>query len=275
MIGKKIVAATFAAALLGGTGLLAPSALRADEAGYTDYVGAAAQKADEAKPNPMKLSQEGYVAMRAVRGARIAIFNGEPQMADKMLETAKKAIEAAEKQASDSAAKSEADAKGSGTATASGDAQGSVDLVPIDGKLLVADDFVVTPEKKGHVDTANEHFEKGEHEKAIEELRLAEIDVTYQRVLMPLASTRKNIESALSLEKDHKYYEANLALKDAEDGLVVDTVSLIGPVPADGSAPADSTKTGSGTAKSAPGKSAPADATKTDSAPTDSVKTKG
>jgi len=246
MIGKKIVAATFAAALLGGTGLLAPSALRADEAGYTDYVGAAAQKADEAKPNPMKLSQEGYVAMRAVRGARIAIFNGEPQMADKMLETAKKAIEAAEKQASDSAAKSEADAKGSGTATASGDAQGSVDLVPIDGKLLVADDFVVTPEKKGHVDTANEHFEKGEHEKAIEELRLAEIDVTYQRVLMPLASTRKNIESALSLEKDHKYYEANLALKDAEDGLVVDTVSLIGPVPADGSAPADS-----GTADSA------------------------
>jgi hypothetical protein len=37
-------------------------------------------------------------------------------------------------------------------------------------------------------------------------------------------TTEENVEKAIGLLKNHKYYEANLALKAAEDGAVIDTV---------------------------------------------------
>jgi len=47
---------------------------------------------------------------------------------------------------------------------------------------------------------------------------------------MPLKATAKHVDTAISLLKEHKYYEANLALKAAEDGLITDTVLLAEPV---------------------------------------------
>ena len=60
-------------------------------------------------------------------------------------------------------------------------------------------------------------------------LRAADVQVSATRMLMPLAATVKHVDSALSLLKEHKYYEANLALKAAEDGLITDTVLLTEP----------------------------------------------
>jgi hypothetical protein len=101
------------------------------------------------------------------------------------------------------------------------------EMVPVDGQVMLAEDFVATPEKQAHVNKANEHFKSGRNKEALEELRLGEIEIHYNRVLMPLASTYKHIEQATKLMDENKYYEANLALKAIGDSFTTDSVSLI------------------------------------------------
>lgn len=69
--------------------------------------------------------------------------------------------------------------------------------VSVDGQITLADDFVMTPEKQAHVAKANEHLKNGDQTKALEELRLGEIDVNYTRIWMPLASTEKHLDQAV------------------------------------------------------------------------------
>ncbi|HVP50464.1 MAG TPA: YfdX family protein, partial [Candidatus Bathyarchaeia archaeon] len=46
-------------------------------------------------------------------------------------------------------------------------------------------------------------------------------------VLLPLESTTNAVDKAAKLVEEGKYYEANLALKAAEDGILVDSQSFI------------------------------------------------
>ncbi|HET9032284.1 MAG TPA: YfdX family protein, partial [Dokdonella sp.] len=94
------------------------------------------------------------------------------------------------------------------------------------GQLMLADDFVMTPEKRAHIDKANAQLKSGDHDKAIDELKLAAIDVNYTRVWMPMEQSEKHLDKAIKLAKSGKYYEANLALKAIQDNLTVDSVSL-------------------------------------------------
>lgn len=57
---------------------------------------------------------------------------------------------------------------------------------------------------------------------------MAGVDVSETQVLMPLKQTLEKIDCAQELLSKGKYYEANLALKGAEDGVVVDTETLTG-----------------------------------------------
>jgi hypothetical protein len=99
--------------------------------------------------------------------------------------------------------------------------------VPVDGQLALADDFVMTPEKKAHVDKANESFKKGDHATGLEELRLGAIDVNYTRWWLPIAPTETHLAQAIKLANESKYYEANLALKAIEDSVTMDSISFI------------------------------------------------
>ena len=101
-------------------------------------------------------------------------------------------------------------------------------MIPIDGDIAVADTYVGTDEKQKHIDKANEHLKAGRSSEALEELKLAEVDVVFSRVLLPLESTKKRVADAEKLVNDHKYYEANLCLKAAEDAIVVDAIDLVG-----------------------------------------------
>ena len=133
-----------------------------------------------------------------------------------------------------------------GTTTAA--ATPATTWIPIDGQISLADTYVPTPEKKEHIAKANEHFKSGRAKEAVEELRLGEIDVTYTRVMMPLTATKKCLADAMQLATEHKYYEANLSLKAAEDGVIVDSVGLA-EVPQDKSGLKDQTKKTSPTDK--------------------------
>ncbi|MCB1780445.1 MAG: YfdX family protein [Candidatus Competibacteraceae bacterium] len=100
-------------------------------------------------------------------------------------------------------------------------------MVPIDARLTIADDFVLNPEKKEQMNKVNEHLKKGETRKAIEVLGPADESMTLTTLFMPLEAMSKAVDEAATLLAGNKYYEANLALKNAEDGWVTESQSFV------------------------------------------------
>lgn len=172
-----------------------------------------ATKAANARPAKeerlaMSLSEDGFKTMRDIRMARVSIFNGDTQAASDLLAQATHSLNAVD----NVAVKATSQVKN--------------DLLPIDGRIVVADDFIDTPAKRQHIGKANEHLQQGRADKARDELRLAEVDASFSRVLMPLDATRRHLNAAEALIQSNQFYEANLALKAAEDGLQMDTVAI-------------------------------------------------
>jgi len=158
-----------------------------------------------------EFSQAGHSAMMNIGDARLAIFDGDPKVAMKLMESAKRLLARADK-----------DAPSMGNPPANG----TITSVPVDGQLALSDDFVMSPEKKAHIDKANESFKKGDHATGLEELRLGAIDVNYTRWWLPIAPTEAHLDQAIKLAGENKYYEANLALKAIEDSVTMDSISF-------------------------------------------------
>jgi cellobiose-specific phosphotransferase system component IIA len=169
-------------------------------------------------------SQAGNAAIQAIRGARLAIFNGDPNAAKQLLDKAKTSVETAAKDAPMFNTKTTMSVQGK--VIGSADQETKAALVPVEGQVVQVDDFVLTPEKQGHIDKANEHFKKGESKQALDELHLADIDVNYSRVWMPISGAQNHLDAAIKLANEGKYYEANLALKAIEDSLTTESVTL-------------------------------------------------
>lgn len=161
----------------------------------------------------IRLSEDGSKAAQSLLLARIAIFDGQPQDAVKLVDQAKAALTAAAKDTDKLAIKSQKNDAGP--------------IVPIDSRLTIADDFVLTPEKKEQMNKVNEHLKKGETKKAIEVLGPADESMTLTTLFMPLEATSKAVDEASTLLAENKYYEANLALKKAEDGWVTESQSFV------------------------------------------------
>ena len=77
------------------------------------------------------------------------------------------------------------------------------------------------------IQKANAHLSNGDKKGAIETLRLAGIDVAETQLLMPLKQTIAKVDKAREMLDDGKCYEANLAPKGAEDGIITDTETII------------------------------------------------
>ncbi|WP_407905114.1 YfdX family protein [Escherichia coli] len=159
---------------------------------------------------------QGMKAMKDVQYARLALFRGEPDVAGNLVNEAKKILAGEQDWAS-------ARPLSGKKAPQTGDF-----YVVIDSGLTLAEDFTVSPEKQEAINKANQKLSKGDKKGAIEDLHLAGVDVSETQVLMPLKQTLQKIDSAQTLLNESKYYEANLALKGAEDGVVIDTETLTG-----------------------------------------------
>jgi hypothetical protein len=205
-----------------------PASAEVEKAKEKDAVVSAAAPKSEAEKTLLRLSQDGYSAMRSIRAARIALFNGKTETVSGLLHSAIASLHAAEKEAPTFTLKVNESVSGKSVEKES--ESGKVDLIPIDATLALADDYVLTPEKAAHIAKANEHLKKGQHKEALEELRLADVDLNYTRTLMPIKASTKHVEQAIKLLGEHKYYEANLALKAVEDGLTIDTVDVAEPL---------------------------------------------
>lgn len=179
-----------------------------------------------------KVSQDGYLAMRETGSARVAIIDGRLDQAKSLIEQAQAHLQDAKQNAPEITVTVKTEEKIGDKTIDSSKMTETSDYIPIDTSLTLAEDFVATPENTAKIKEANEHLRQGNHEKADEVLKEAGIDVSVTRFLMPLDFVTSQVDKASSLLKDHKYYEANLALKGALDSMITDTVLLYEPVPA-------------------------------------------
>jgi hypothetical protein len=177
-----------------------------------------------------KLSVDGAKAIRDVRLARIAIFNGQSNQAKSYTNEAEAEIARAEGD-NTSFMKAEADLKtpkgvsqlGSGTPSTT-----PVAWIPVDGSITFGEDYVATPAKSASLAKANDQLHKGQNGQAMETLKLADIDVSYILEVAPLRQTATDIQQAAQLVNQGKYYEANQALKmaDAKNGGCIERLCL-------------------------------------------------
>lgn len=162
------------------------------------------------------VSEEGFNAMRTIQYARLAIFSGNTELANKLN------TEAAALLNDDSVEWSKFVKEATGSKVIKGE-----QYIVINASIAIDENYVVTPEKQPIIDKANAKIKSGDEEGALEELRLAGIAVNETQYLMPLNFTKKAVADAGKLLKDGKYYEANLALLNAEQAVIVDSVTLI------------------------------------------------
>jgi hypothetical protein len=178
---------------------------------------AATEMNSQAATDLTKTSEDGFGAMRDIHLARLAIFDADADAARNLVADAqsKLAEEANDWDAYLSASGSD----------------GALDkkYIVIDRTVGVAEDFLPSEEKSAAIDRANSHVGAGERTRVREELKLAGIDVTESQLLMPINTTLAHVGRAAMLLDQGSFYQANLALKAAEDGLVWDATDSYTP----------------------------------------------
>ncbi|MCT6139971.1 YfdX family protein [Escherichia coli] len=162
----------------------------------------------------LKAEQRGMEIMDDMQYARLALFSGDTGTADRLINRAEDLLKSEDKTWETVVRKDKKTPQ-----------EGDVYII-INSSLMLSEDFTVTSEKQKAIDDANKKLDKGDKKGAIEVLHLAGIDISETQWLMPLKQTQKKVNSAQKLMREGKYYEANLALKGAEDGVITDTVSL-------------------------------------------------
>ncbi|WP_346892310.1 YfdX family protein [uncultured Roseibium sp.] len=162
----------------------------------------------------LKTANDAYKAIREVRAARLAIFNGQPDQATEFVNKAQADFKAAQAAMDTYAIKDKKTPK-------EGDS-----YLPFDSSLSLAEGFVPTQDKQQSLVKANEYLAKGNSKKAVEILKLANVDVSVSAALIPAKAGLAHVTDAAKLIGEKKYYEANLALKAIEDSVVVENYSV-------------------------------------------------
>jgi len=160
-----------------------------------------------------KVSDDAMLAMRNIHNARLAIFNGDPEDAQTYIDAAVTRINATSKDAAKYAVDTKQKTKPNDT------------YVPYDETLIVDDNYVGTEKKAKHIANADKHLHHGDKKAAIEELKLADIDVSIDMSLLPVKFAKHEISVASKLIDSGKYYEANQALKSVQDSVISEIVS--------------------------------------------------
>nr|WP_162303068.1 YfdX family protein [Buttiauxella sp. 3AFRM03] len=204
-IMKKLILAGILATMMSSAPVFAATATTPAQ------TAAATAQIQKEAADVMQVAVQGANAMRDIQLARLALFHGEPASAKKLTDDAATLLK------DDSIdwkkfVKTDAKAK-------------MIDdqYVIINATVALSEDYVATPAKESAIKSANEKLAKGDKKGAMDTLRLAGIGVMENQYLMPLNQTRKAVAQAQKMLADGKYYEANLVLKGAEDGIVVDS----------------------------------------------------
>lgn len=222
-VKTTLIAAAFATTALCGAVYAADHQPSPDQAAAQDF---------------SKLSKDGFNAFQDVREARLALFNGKPDAARKDVN---KAMESLKKSKTDDSAfiKAEADLKAppqgakspqqpAGTTAAS---TTPVKWLPINGTITVQEDYTAVPAKVAALKTANSQLKAGKQKEALETLKMNDVNVAVAVELAPMDATLKGVDQASKLLDAGKYYEANGALMQVENGIRYSVVDMKDNVP--------------------------------------------
>jgi hypothetical protein len=169
-----------------------------------------------------KLSVQGAKAFRDLQLARLAIFNAEPANAKTLIADAKTAIGKA--QNDDTVfvkAESELRAPEKSMRSSNPDTT-RVAWLPVDGQMIVDENYIASPQKKAAIADADKSLKQGDRKGAADKLKLAGVNVDFTMAVVPLAKTTSDIDQAAALIDNGKYYEANTLLLQAENGVRFD-----------------------------------------------------
>ena len=201
---KKIILAGLLATMMGSAPVMA-------SATTTTAAQTATANVQKEAADIMQVAVQGANAMRDTQLARLALFHGQPDSAKKLTNDAASLLAG---DSSDWAKFVKAAPKAK-----------MIDdqYVIINATIALSEDYIATPEKESAIKTANGKMAKGDWKGAVDTLQLAGISVLQTQYLMPLNQTRKAVASAQKLLSTGKFYEANLVLKGAEEGIVIDS----------------------------------------------------
>lgn len=201
---EKIILAGLLATMMGSAPVMA-------SATTTTAAQTATANVQKEAADIMQVAVKGANAMRDIQLARLALFHGQPDSAKKLTNDAASLLAG---DSSDWAKFVKAAPKAK-----------MIDdqYVIINATIALSEDYIATPEKESAIKTANGKMAKGDWKGAVDTLQLAGISVLQTQYLMPLNQTRKAVASAQKLLSTGKFYEANLVLKGAEEGIVIDS----------------------------------------------------
>ena len=103
-----------------------------------------------------------------------------------------------------------------------------VTWLPVDGSITINDDYTASAPKTAAVAEANKRLANGDKKGAIEKLKLADINIDFVLVALPLDETITKVHQAASLINDGKYYEASQIVKQVQDSVRSDVVNIVG-----------------------------------------------
>jgi hypothetical protein len=188
------------------------------------------------------LSKDGANGFHDITLTRAAIFEGRTSDAKKYAGEANAAFD---KAATDDTAftKAEADMKAPklnmgepgkvNTATASDSgssdqAKTPIEWLPVDGSIMIDEDYTADQTKSAAVADANKSLKKGDRKAAMDKLKLADMSIDVTLGVVPLRPTMASVQKAVGLIDDGKYYEASQVLKQAQDKERFDVTTVPG-----------------------------------------------
>jgi hypothetical protein len=174
-----------------------------------------------------RLSSDGASAFDDVHMARLAIFDGDTNMAAKLVADAQVSLKKAK---TDDTVFTKAESEFHAPYVVPKPQGKQVQIttpaawIPIDGELVLGETFQSTPEKAAAFVTARKSLENGEGAKSLEAIKLAAMDVDYTMTMAPLEKSLADLAEANRLIIGRDYYGASQALRQAEEGIRYDEI---------------------------------------------------
>ena len=176
-----------------------------------------------------RLSIDGSHAFSEIGLARLAIYDGKPAIAGRLVADARTLLMRAR---SDDAVYMKAETalrppKNAGATVPPPPADATPKAwLPVDGVFAIDETLEPTPDKARAVQAANQHMRNGEPDKARDALKVANIDADYTLEVAPLGQSMADVNRAAQLMAGKDYYNASQALRQAQDGVRYDTISF-------------------------------------------------
>jgi len=178
-----------------------------------------------------KLSADGATGFQDLAFARLAIYDGRIDDAKKSVTQAVAAFNKAKTDETvfnkaesalkppvgkDAVASKSTAAAESADASKAAQTKTPIAWLPVDGSIMIDEDYAAKPAKTAAVAEANKSLKGGDRKAALEKLKLADVQVVVVVAVLPVEQTINKLDQAATMINDGKYYEASQELRQVQ-----------------------------------------------------------